>query len=262
VPRTTTTSHAGSARSPSSTGTTPATNSRKQSSRRESHDPTASGALACWCRELILRTRSTAKYGDLAPENVEPLILYGKALLGSAIAQSAVLGGAAPGADEAAAAGGATNASFASAGDAAVGGSSSSAAAAAATAGSTTAGPSKPNFHFGGDADDDNDNDDGEEAGAGDDGGANDDDDDEENGAATGGDREDDLESAFQVLDMARATLEKEINADGEGKQEEETGADKLKEKKERLAEVHRLLGDVATESGASHNRMASCEQT
>jgi hypothetical protein len=33
-------------------------------------------------------------------------------------------------------------------------------------------------------------------------------DDDEENGAATGGDREDDLESAFQVLDMARATLE------------------------------------------------------
>ncbi|GAA5960638.1 hypothetical protein JCM8115_001777 [Rhodotorula mucilaginosa] len=188
--------------------------------------------------------QATAKYGDLAPENVEPLILYGKALLGSAIAQSAVLGGAAPGADEAAAAGGATNGSFASAGDAAVGGSSSSAAA-VATAGSTTAGPSKPNFHFGGDADDDNDNDEGEEAGAGDDGGANDDDDDEEDGAAAGGDREDDLESAFQVFDMARATLEKEINAAGE----EETGADKLKEKKERLAEVHRLLGDVATES-------------
>ncbi|KAG0659814.1 hypothetical protein C6P46_005017 [Rhodotorula mucilaginosa] len=210
-------------------------------------------ALKHWndaCDQLAQAVeQATAKYGDLAPENVEPLILYGKALLGSAIAQSAVLGGAAPGADEAAAAGGATNASFASAGDAAVGGSSSSAAAAAATAGSTTAGPSKPNFHFGGDADDDNDNDDGEEAGAGDDGGANDDDDDEENGAATGGDREDDLESAFQVLDMARATLEKEINADGEGKQEEETGADKLKEKKERLAEVHRLLGDVATES-------------
>lgn len=40
----------------------------------------------------------TSKYGDLAPENVESLVLYGKALLGSAIAQSAVLGGAAPGA--------------------------------------------------------------------------------------------------------------------------------------------------------------------
>lgn len=52
---------------------------------------------------------------------------------------------------------------------------------------------------------------------------------------------------------MARATLEKEIDAAGE----EETGADKLKEKKERLAEVHRLLGDVATESGAWHIRPA-----
>lgn len=199
-----------------------------------------------------MRTRSTAKYGDLAPENVEPLILYGKALLGSAIAQSAVLGGAAPGADEAAAAATGTTNGSASAGDAATAGSSSSAMA--ATAGSSAAGPSKPNFHFGGDADDDNDDDaeeDAEQAGANDDG-----DEDEDGGAAAGGDREDDLESAFQVLDMARATLEKEINSAGEAKEEEETGADKLKkEKKERLAEVHRLLGDVATESGAWHWR-------
>ena len=44
----------------------------------------------------VLSPRSTNTHGDLAPENVDALVLYGKALLGSAIAQSAVLGGAAP----------------------------------------------------------------------------------------------------------------------------------------------------------------------
>lgn len=44
----------------------------------------------------MLSADSTAKHGDLAPENIDPLVLYGKALLNSAIAQSAVLGGAAP----------------------------------------------------------------------------------------------------------------------------------------------------------------------
>ncbi|GAA5867029.1 hypothetical protein JCM3774_003760 [Rhodotorula dairenensis] len=200
-------------------------------------------ALKHWndaCDQLAQAVeQATAKYGDLAPENVEPLILYGKALLGSAIAQSAVLGGAAPGADEAGseAAGGAGAATAAS--------SSSSSGPAASS--SAAARPSKPNFHFGGDAEDDDDDDDGgEDAGEGGPGEDEQSGDEDEGGAAQGGDREDDLESAFQVLDMARATLEKQVDAAGASTADEQ---DTLKGKKERLAEVHRLLGDVATES-------------
>ncbi|POY75299.1 hypothetical protein BMF94_1670 [Rhodotorula taiwanensis] len=183
--------------------------------------------------------QATAKYGDLAPENVEPLILYGKALLGSAIAQSAVLGGAAPTGptgEEAASstAGPSTSAASTSNGN----GQSANAAA---------AGPSKPNFHFGGDGEDDDEDDDGEEDGQeGEQEGA------DGEGEAASGDREDDLESAFQVLDMARATLEKELNGAAslsESKTEQENAEKATLEKKEKLAEVHRLLGDVATES-------------
>ncbi|GAA5987312.1 hypothetical protein JCM10908_001904 [Rhodotorula pacifica] len=202
-------------------------------------------ALKHWndaCDELAQAVEhATAQYGDLAPENVEPLILYGKALLGSAIAQSAVLGGAAPGTEEGAANGSSNGAAAGQASGSSSAGTSSAAAPAAA-------GPSKPNFHFGGDAEDEEDDQEGEGEGAVGEGQGAGGEEDEEGGAA-GGDREDDLESAFQVLDMARATLEKEVNAAGESSSPEGAGEDKLKEKKERLAEVHRLLGDVATES-------------
>ncbi|BGP09277.1 NASP-related protein sim3 [Rhodotorula toruloides] len=171
---------------------------------------------------------STSKYGDLAPENVESLVLYGKALLGSAIAQSAVLGGAAPGAG----AGGGEDAATGAAGP------SNGAAGASSSSTPAAAGPSNPNFHFGGDVED----------ASGDEGdGADSDEDGEGEGEdAPSGDREDDLESAFQMLDLARTILTTEIGElkkDGKGKDEER------RKREEKLAEVHRLLGDVATES-------------
>ncbi|BGP25723.1 histone-binding protein [Rhodotorula toruloides] len=184
---------------------------------------------------------STSRHGDLAPENVESLVLYGKALLGSAIAQSAVLGGAAPGT------GGEGANRDAPAGAA---GPSTATAASSSTA-AASAGPSNPNFHFGGDAEDAED----EERGDGDaDEGEDGEGDGEGDDGAAGGDREDDLESAFQMLDLARTILSNEIDAvekeleedAGERKEELE---EKRRKRKEKLAEVHRLLGDVATES-------------
>ncbi|BGP33273.1 hypothetical protein JCM10296v2_005067 [Rhodotorula toruloides] len=172
---------------------------------------------------------STSRYGDLAPENVESLVLYGKALLGCAIAQSAVLGGPAPGAGP----GGGEGAN----GDAATGAAGPLNGAAGASSSSTpaAAGPSNPNFHFGGDAEDAS-GDEGEGADLDEDGEG------EDGEGAPAGDREDDLESAFQMLDLARTILTTEIGA-MEGKEEER------RKREEKLAEVHRLLGDVATES-------------
>ncbi|GAA5902002.1 hypothetical protein JCM8208_006660 [Rhodotorula glutinis] len=204
-------------------------------------------ALKKWadaCNHLALAVEhATSTHGDLAPENVEALVLYGKALLGSAIAQSAVLGGAAP----------QDNLSDALPASAAA--SSSAAARPSASTSNATAGPSNPKFHFGGDAEDD----DGEGEGAD---GEGDGEGDEEGGegedGAPGADREDDLESAFQVLDMARAIVEKEVDKlesalEGAVKDEDKDKKDELdasrRIEKEKLADVHRLLGDVATES-------------
>ncbi|KAI5477010.1 hypothetical protein MNV49_006968 [Pseudohyphozyma bogoriensis] len=136
----------------------------------------------------------TEQNGELAPENCEAIMLYGKALLFNAISNSAVLGKAPPpdAADEKAAAG------------------------PSVTSGPVTA--QNIQFHFGGDD-------------------PNDDDEDEEEGEGEGGeeeeDKEDDLESAFLMLDTARAILEKQ------------TGEESMNKR----AEVHRLLGDVASES-------------
>ncbi|GAA5868053.1 hypothetical protein JCM1840_003667 [Sporobolomyces johnsonii] len=163
------------------------------------------------------------KHGELAPESVDALVLYGKALLGNAIAQSAVLGGGAPSAplpDPSR--------------------SSTPAAAGASSSSTPAAGPSNAAFHFGGDAEDDEDD---EEEGEGED---------DEADAAPGADREDDLESAFQVLDLARSIVEKEVDDLEKSLKEEEGTEDKetrRRERKEKLADVHRLLGDVATES-------------
>ncbi|GAA5820584.1 hypothetical protein JCM3770_007166 [Rhodotorula araucariae] len=185
---------------------------------------------------------STEKHGELAPENVEALVLYGKALLGSAIAQSAVLGGAAP-QDTA------PGATFPTHTYAA--GSSAAAAGPSASTSGAAAGPSNPKFHFSGDAEEEDDEDDegeGDEPQEGDE------------SAAPGVDREDDLESAFQALEVARTILQREVDAaesalEREAKEPTVDTARKdalekdRKVKKEKLADVHRLLGDVATES-------------
>ncbi|BGP17534.1 hypothetical protein JCM10213_004076 [Rhodosporidiobolus nylandii] len=185
-------------------------------------------ALKKWsdaCDELAQAVEaSTEKYGDLAPENVEALVLYGKALLNSAIAQSAVLGGGAPTGEVP---------------EAGPSGASSSNAA----AGSSTASPSNAAFHFGGDAEDEEEE---EEGGEG-----------EEEEGAPGADREDDLESAFQVLDLARTIVSKTVEEvetalaedEKEPKGKKEDLSEERRKRKERLADVHRLLGDVATES-------------
>jgi HAT1-interacting factor 1 len=75
-------------------------------------------------------------------------------------------------------------------------------------------------FSFGGDAEDEEGEEEEEE---------------EEAPTTTTGDREDDLEMAFLMLDTARATWEKVQGI----------------EAKKKLVEVHRLLGDVASESGS-----------
>lgn len=77
-------------------------------------------------------------------------------------------------------------------------------------------------FHFGGDAEEQSDEEGEEEEGEGDE--------------TMGGDREDDLETAFLMLDSARAIYEKIDTEEAKGK----------------LAEIHRMLGDVASESGMS----------
>lgn len=92
-----------------------------------------------------------------------------------------------------------------------------------AEAGPSTALASSAAFHFGGDAEDEDDEE--EEEG---------DDDEEEGDEQGGGDREDDLETAFLMLDTARAIWEKVDTEEGKAK----------------LAEAHRMLGDVASESG------------
>lgn len=77
-------------------------------------------------------------------------------------------------------------------------------------------------FHFGGDAEDEEE---GEEEG-----------DEEEGEEEDGGDKEDDLETAFMMLDMARTIWSKIEGTEAATK----------------CAEAYRLLGDVATESGTS----------
>ncbi|BGP41166.1 hypothetical protein JCM10449v2_005137 [Rhodotorula kratochvilovae] len=230
---------------PSSAAAPPASDASAPTPAAAEQDHLAHGiralALKKWadaCDHLAQAVEaSTEKHGELAPENVESLVLYGKALLGSAIAQSAVLGGAAP--QDAPP-------------DAPAAGPSSAAAGPAASTSSAAAGPSNPKFHFGGDGEDD----DGAEGG----------DDEEEEGeggeehegdesAAPGADREDDLESAFQALEVARTILQREVDAAESALAcaREEAGKDALvaerRAKKEKLADVHRLLGDVATES-------------
>lgn len=86
--------------------------------------------------------------------------------------------------------------------------------------------PHNPNFFFGGDVEEDEE-----------DQTADNDQDAEQNGEGEEGeeDKEDDLETAFQMLDMARAILSK-LDSD---------------EAKLKLAGVHNALGEVATESGS-----------
>ncbi|KAL8280950.1 hypothetical protein RQP46_006629 [Phenoliferia psychrophenolica] len=142
----------------------------------------------------------TEVHGELAPEVAEAMVLYGKALLYNAIAQSAVLGGAPGKAEE------------------------TEEAVQNAVAGPSTATPvtaQSIQFSFGGDAEDDGEDEEGDE-------------DDEDEDGPGAGDKEDDLESAFLMLDTARAIYSKDDSRDS-----------KLK-----LGDVHRLLGDVATEGG------------
>lgn len=106
------------------------------------------------------------------------------------------------------------------------------------TSGNAVAGPSSGpappvtaaniQFHFGGDADSDEEEEE------------------EEAPEDAGGDREDDLEMAFLMFDTARATWAKVDST----------------EAKTKLAEAHRLLGDVATESGQNGFTLATLDDS
>lgn len=94
------------------------------------------------------------------------------------------------------------------------------------------------NFHFGGDAPDDEED---EEAAEGDD---------QENGEE-GGENEaaeeaDDFETAWEVLDTARAILSKQDS----------------RERKLQMARVHSSMAEVATEAGASSPRYTRSAET
>lgn len=164
----------------------------------------------------------------MAIETVDPLTLYGKALLFNAIANSAVLGNNAPDADAVPDRKLSLGPLYCSRNLMArflvlchhKEASSSSAVASSSTSAPQPVTAQFIQFHFGGDepdGDSDSEDGDGEEREEG------------------GGDREDDLENAFLVLDTARAILEKKA------------GEVEFDQKR---ADVHRLLGDVATESG------------
>lgn len=92
-----------------------------------------------------------------------------------------------------------------------------------------------PNFHFGGDVEEESDEEPADQTSTT----INPDNDGANNGQE---DKEDDLENAFQMLDMARAILEKM------------TGQEALL----KLASVHNALGEVATESGKLYVRLVS----
>ncbi|KAK4049194.1 DNA-dependent ATPase mgs1 [Microbotryomycetes sp. JL201] len=167
-------------------------------------------ALKKWpeaCEDLSRAVEALAeKYGEFAPECAEPLVLYGRALLNNAIAQSAVLGGGPDGHSKE---------------------ETEEAAQNAAGSSSAAAGPSSNrNFSFGGDGPDDEDENEDEEG----------DDEQEEEAAAV--DRDDELEAAFGVLDMARTIYEKMDTEDAKVKR----------------ADVHKLLGEVAQESAQFEN--------
>jgi hypothetical protein len=118
--------------------------------------------------------------------------------------------------------------------------------ATSSTNANATAGPSNAAFHFGGDAEDEEDEEEGEGEGEGEDG--------EEE------EKEDDFEAAFVALDMARRIIEvevekleremKEVKAEDGAKEGKEAKEKEKVVRQEKLAEIHRLLGDVSTESG------------
>ncbi|GAA5852323.1 hypothetical protein JCM5353_006048 [Sporobolomyces roseus] len=179
------------------------------------------------------------KNGELSIENVDALVLCGKALLGNAIEQSAVLGGNVNNTSNALPDSikpdGATSASGSG------GGGSSS------TNMNATAGPSNSAFHFGGDGEEEEDDDEeGEGEGEGAEGEGQ-----GQEGEGDGGEKDDDFESAFIMLDLARRSVEVELERlEKEKDTLEQEDKDKVvKGRKEKLAEIHRLLGDVATES-------------
>ena len=133
----------------------------------------------------------------MAPETVDALVLYGKALLNNAIANSDVLGS-----------GKETGAGTPTAPIAVP---------------STESKSANPNIDLGEDEDsDDEAGAEGEEA--------------DESANQTTVDADDDLETAFGVLDSARVILER---------------SDTIESKTKRIG-VHSLLGDVATENGTS----------
>ncbi|GAA5949096.1 hypothetical protein JCM3765_004010 [Sporobolomyces pararoseus] len=188
----------------------------------------------------------TLKNGELSIENVEALILYGKALLGNAIEQSKVLGLGGGGPQQLP--GTATDEP-----------STSTSSSSAAAGPSTTTTSTSAAFHFGGDGDD-YDEEEGQDEGEGE--------------GEEEEEKEDDFESAFVALDLARRSIELEVDrleqeiknltstttttdtdtdTTKKKKKVEEIEKDKI-EKKEKLAQVHRLLGDVATESEQFEN--------
>lgn len=158
----------------------------------------------------------------MAPETADALVLYGKALLGNAIAQSAVLGGGPDGQPAEQTEAAVRKSSLFSFPDPKRNSTLIPAESAVAGPSSVTA-PTAANwkFSFGGDEPDDEGEGDQEEEG-------------EEDDGVAGVDRDDELEDAFNVLDMARAIFAK---MDGN-------------EAKQKRADVHKLLGEVAQESG------------
>ena len=194
------------------------------------------------------------QHGELAIETVDALEAYGNALLKTAIAQSAVLGGEASSEKVKTEDQGKCDLTvyiarqsltptefshYVASADAAPSAPESS------TASTSQAGPSKEpvtassiNFHFSGDAEDDDNDDEEEPEGV---------EDPQGNGGGDGqeaAEDQDDLETAWNILDSARTILSKESRD----------------ERKLQLARVHCSMAEVATESGRPEDGVTEYE--
>jgi HAT1-interacting factor 1 len=163
--------------------------------------------------------------GEMAPENAELLYLYGRCLFKVAVAKSDVLGGKVAQEEKKKPSKNTNKADN--------GGGSSAAGAQAGGSGDSKAenAESKPFFQLTGDEN-------WEES----------DDEDEEGGAEGEEEEDDDFSTAFEILDLTRVLLSRQLEAlkDAEGKTPD---TPEVKHIKERLADTHDLIAEISLEN-------------
>lgn len=183
--------------------------------------------------------------GEMAPENAELLYLYGRCLFKVAVAKSDVLGGQVAGEKKKSNSNGVTKHNGGPSGENVAASDEKLAEdiveaaveqkdAPKSTAQQEKAPATQPYFQITGMENWDSDE---EEADA--------------EGEGEGEDEEDDFATAFEILDVARVLLQRQIEAlvDAAGKKASEEGEANLRHLRERLAETHDLQAEIALEN-------------